>query len=337
MSDNSKRKPSNAITLSEKYYLFTQKYESNPTINNIVKIMEEVTQNPNSLDLKKLNDLINEAGDILEQLPPDEKELFERVRNHVLNDVSKKIDKSLTKWDIFKNEVSNNNWNFEPLNRAIDIIDKNEEMFNFLRTGYSNATFKERENFKKREEEDVNTVKELLKNEILPWATENVSAFNKDLIRRNITSKTKAIESRKERSSNMMFAKWLKSKRKSQNMTLAEMGEKASVSASYIQRLESGNRNIPSVPILKSFAEALDIPHAEIMAVVNEEEPVKVTTLVSDTEYYLTDSYATSEQKRLLKELIQIALSDSDFTVKDMTTVSDIIQDLKTTLHKNKN
>ena len=80
MAENSKGKElTNAMTLSEKYVLFTEKYEANRAINDIVILMKEVSDNdkPTSLDLEKLDDLIRESKAMLDQLLPEEKDLLE--------------------------------------------------------------------------------------------------------------------------------------------------------------------------------------------------------------------------------------------------------------------
>ena len=48
--------------------------------------------------------------------------------------------------------------------------------------------------------------------------------------------------------------------REAQGVSLAELGDRAGISASYLNRIELGERLAPSLPIIKNIADALNLP-----------------------------------------------------------------------------
>ncbi len=66
-----------------------------------------------------------------------------------------------------------------------------------------------------------------------------------------------------------MYYNKLKYIRKSQKMTLEELGRRAGVSAGYICHLENGSRKHPSIEVMESIAKALNKTIFEIF--FNEE------------------------------------------------------------------
>lgn len=323
------------ISLSEQYYNFTKKYENNEHINKIIQLMEQLSERPNTPDLRHLEDTLEQNQIYIDGLETSEKEIFERVLNQTLYDVNKKLNKNLTRWEFFKKIVDENGW--DVVKEAINIIDENEYEAERVNAGYTDITVEERNKFKERELEDIEHLDAVIENKLKPWVKENVSIFNADYIRRSIATKRKAIESRVERSTDVRFANWLKATRKSKKMTLAELSAKTGTSASYLQRLETGKRKVPTLPVIKAISEGLEVPYYEVLSVIGneEEEPVSLNEVIEKHEFTIKDEYATSEQKKFLKEILSIATGEN-FSVVDMNKMSEMVMELQNSINHKK-
>jgi len=69
------------------------------------------------------------------------------------------------------------------------------------------------------------------------------------------------------------FGIMLKHYRKLKNLSLKELENLCGVSASYINRLERGERRSPSISVILRLAGVLDIPSSVLLAAINIKEP----------------------------------------------------------------
>lgn len=328
-----KKESRKVISLSEQYYNFTKKYMDDEHIGKIIKLLEQLTEKPNTPDLRYLEEYLEQNQKYIDELDKKEKEIFERVLNQTLYNVNKKLNKNLTKWEFFKKIVEENGWDI--VQKAIDIIEENDKEAERVNAGYTDITAEERIQFKEREREDIERLDELIENEIKPWAKDNISSFNADYIRRSLAQKRKTIENRVERSTDARFANWLNATRKSKKMTLQALSVKTGISASYLQRLEKGKRRVPTLTVVKSIADGLDVPYHEVLSVIGneEEKPLSLNEVIEKQEFLVKDEYATSEQKKFLKEILAIATGD-DFSVQDMNQISSLVLELQGSINK---
>ena len=88
----------------------------------------------------------------------------------------------------------------------------------------------------------------------------------------------------------MRFSEYLKMMRKKRDMSQRELALKANVSNAEISRIEAGQRKTPSTTVLKSLAQALDVPEVDML---------KAAGAMSDQE----EAPISPEILRLVKEL----------------------------------
>lgn len=74
------------------------------------------------------------------------------------------------------------------------------------------------------------------------------------------------LEKRLERTVNNNFSSLIKGLRSDRGLSLVEAGKLAGVSASYINRLEMGDRKAPSIPIIEKLADALAVDVSVLLA-----------------------------------------------------------------------
>lgn len=103
------------------------------------------------------------------------------------------------------------------------------------------------------------------------------------------------------------FGSIIKYARESKNQSLKELEDITGISASYINRLENGERQAPSVPIASELADALELDLAMLLEVCNN----KSDDLKSIAELILTNDFTIGgiiigkEAKELLVSLIE--------------------------------
>jgi len=87
------------------------------------------------------------------------------------------------------------------------------------------------------------------------------------------------------------FGIMLKHYRKLKNLSLKQLEEISGVSASYVNRLERGERKSPSITKILQLAEALEIPNSVLVATIIQEprknEKVDLSELLIKHEYLL--------------------------------------------------
>ena len=92
------------------------------------------------------------------------------------------------------------------------------------------------------------------------------------------------------------FGQYLHRVRKDRHLTLVDLGEEVGRSASFLSRLERGERGLLSLPLLRDLARALAIDYAELVARTGQAVP----TALPELRRYLADKYgldaATADQ-----------------------------------------
>lgn len=113
------------------------------------------------------------------------------------------------------------------------------------------------------------------------------------------------------------FGDLVKEKREERGYSYAQLGELSGLSASYISRLEKGERRAPSYSVIQKLSEALEMNKNELESVFGQDN------IVSDK----TDSLV---QKKLaiLNDYILICRTKKAFTIDDNLEVLSIIKDI---------
>lgn len=128
-----------------------------------------------------------------------------------------------------------------------------------------------------------------------------------DLI--TLERKLKIFENRLVRKINDNFGYMLRSLREQRGLSLAKLGDIAGISSSYINRIELGERNAPSLPVIESLAEALSVETSVLLnAAGMNTEGNEVKSL---TELVFSNNISLAENGRILspekkKEFIEL-------------------------------
>jgi transcriptional regulator with XRE-family HTH domain len=132
------------------------------------------------------------------------------------------------------------------------------------------------------------------------------------------------------------FGIMLKHYRKLKNLSLKQLEEISGVSASYVNRLERGERKSPSITKILQLAEALEIPNSVLVATIIQEprthEKIALSELLIKHEYLLNGEELSREAKeRLLKIIEHIAQCqwNSDTKVRDIFVLAELIDQFK--------
>lgn len=100
------------------------------------------------------------------------------------------------------------------------------------------------------------------------------------------------------------FGSIIKYARESKNLSLKELEDRTGISPSYINRLENGERQAPSIPIATELADALDLDLVMLLDACNS----KSDDVKSIAELLLTNDF-TINGKVLGKEAKEILIS----------------------------
>lgn len=126
--------------------------------------------------------------------------------------------------------------------------------------------------------------------------------------------------------------------RERMNFSLKDLESKTGVSASYIMRVEKGERKCPSIPIVEALADALDLDMAELLELSSEKSNTDVkslSTLLLTSNFLFGDVIAEPDAKEILVELIE-KIQDSEWSneskLHDSYTIIQKIDDLKAIL-----
>ena len=133
------------------------------------------------------------------------------------------------------------------------------------------------------------------------------------------------------------FGIMLKHYRKLKNLSLKQLEEISGVSASYVNRLERGERKSPSITKILQLAEALEIPNSILVATIIQEprknEKISLSELLIKHDYFLNGEEELSRQarERLLKIIEHIAQCQwsSDTKIRDLYVLAELVDQFK--------
>jgi transcriptional regulator with XRE-family HTH domain len=131
------------------------------------------------------------------------------------------------------------------------------------------------------------------------------------------------------------FGIMLKHYRKLKNLSLKQLEEISGVSASYVNRLERGERKSPSITKILQLAEALEIPNSVLVATIIQEprthEKVDLSELLIKHEFLLNGRELTREAKQnLLKIIEHIAQCQwADTKIRDLYVLAELVDQFK--------
>lgn len=148
--------------------------------------------------------------------------------------------------------------------------------------------------------------------------------------------KLKIYENRIERNLNESFGSLVKHLRQKAGYTLQEVQDISGISASYIHRIEKGERKAPSFKIIEKLADALQTDRATLLALANlevDENIVSIDELLYANNFTIDGQVANKKQKTILvKMLTKIVTCEWSPATKhlDSGEILMLIEELKT-------
>src|SRR5690606_33622228 len=119
------------------------------------------------------------------------------------------------------------------------------------------------------------------------------------------------------------------------NLSLREMREKTGISESYINRIENGNRECPSFPVIEKLASALGVEPVDLLEVSskNNNKVVSLEQLLFSREFTVDGvNKFSSEAVALLLDLIDVVYEvrwEKDTLIADIYEISEAVDNLK--------
>lgn len=114
--------------------------------------------------------------------------------------------------------------------------------------------------------------------------------------------------------------------REAQGVSLAELGDRAGISASYLNRIELGERLAPSLPIIKNIADALNLPLEHLIELSIEstgESQLLLSELILGNDFIIRGKTVNQEIKECLLTLIETIV---DFKWGDEEKIEEIYE-----------
>jgi transcriptional regulator with XRE-family HTH domain len=132
------------------------------------------------------------------------------------------------------------------------------------------------------------------------------------------------------------FGIMLKHYRKLKNLSLKQLEEISGVSASYVNRLERGERKSPSITKILQLAEALEIPNSVLVATIIQEprthDKIALSELLIKHEYLLNGKQLSKEAKESLLKIVE-HLAQCQWSpgtkILDLFVLSELIDEFK--------
>lgn len=130
----------------------------------------------------------------------------------------------------------------------------------------------------------------------------------------NFNRRLRIFEKRMERQVSVNLGLALKRLRENKGLSLSKLGDLTGVSASYINRIELGQRKAPSFPIIEKIANVLNVPAHSLLNIASGDEDVKAPTITevlyaSNISITEDGTPMTSAAKEQLIEIIEFITS----------------------------
>lgn len=104
----------------------------------------------------------------------------------------------------------------------------------------------------------------------------------------------------------------LKYYREKRGFTLKNLEEKTGVSASYLNRLEKGSRNCPTIEVLDLISKGLDISINCLLAIPSEVKIKSFEELLIRNDFIINEKRSELEIKQKIIELFEIIKKSND-------------------------
>jgi transcriptional regulator with XRE-family HTH domain len=125
--------------------------------------------------------------------------------------------------------------------------------------------------------------------------------------------------------------------RQQKGLSLRDLESLTSISQSYLNRLEKGERKSPGVGISSKIAKALGIPLTTLLDISTKDVPAEEAQTISELLLYndfkiVEDKVISKEAKQILVEIIEFIITcvwNEETKIGDILELSELIQDFK--------
>lgn len=296
---------------------------NNQSIENEVLSLEKRVKSGENVSLEEIQELDNHIRTFNFKEAPFERLVKTRMEN-IKAKVLKKTNPSVTKWDIFKEEIESRD-GLEDLKALLEIIDQKR---------FEDTITKE-------ELDIINSMYDSIR---MSNALNLLSPFDKAKAQTEIDKKIRLFRKKLNRVIDQDFGSWIKQLRKEKGYSLKDLENVSGVTASYIHRIETGARKSPSVPIAESLAKALGVNPDEFFKKLNllsesnsnEEATYSLTDLLSLNNFTINGKLVTREQKNALLNLVNnVITADWDNKLEEGMKLIQDIDKVKIALEEN--
>ena len=282
-------------------------YENNifEKIESDINILLRKKKNHEHISSKEVSEIDNKLNEIISNNYSSNKLIIDTFKQNMwsLRPYALKCEKIYTtKWQLFMEDINKlEGEKFDSLKNLVNLIEEK-----------SNDTISE---------EELNEINIEYSN-VLPIIYNNLLDFEKNRATNEINKKIKIFKNRLTRFGGDDFGSWIRALRKSKNYSLKKLESLSGITASYIHRIETGTRNVPSLSVVESLGKALGVSSQELFSKLNvntkmveesTQEKVTLQQLIAFNTFYLDGVKASTTQKNAIIKVITNILS-SDWT-----------------------
>ncbi|MBP1153939.1 MULTISPECIES: helix-turn-helix transcriptional regulator [unclassified Paenibacillus] len=123
---------------------------------------------------------------------------------------------------------------------------------------------------------------------------------------------------------------------KVKDLSLKQLEEMSQVSSSYINRLERGEKTSPSLPVVFSLAESLEIPYSVLMATIfqkaEEHGQPSISDVLIQSNFVLNDQQLSKEARSILIRINEFLVDckwNAETKVKELYMLSEMLDEFK--------
>lgn len=290
--------------------------DSQLSIEELINELERNQKNNEKVSLGDIEELENMLFESDSISGPVEYFLRNKLYNLKRYALSVEMNKRVTKWELFRNDISHlKGEKFDKLKSLVEIIDENKD-----------ATI----------DEDLLSEIEKSFEGLSYFIHHEFNEFDRDRILNEISKRIKLFRNRTIRIiKNNDFADYLKNLRQEKGYSLRELEQVSGVTASYIHRLETGERKTPSVPIAEKLADGLGVDRNiffEKLEILNPEAPISLIESLKNRPYLVGDKELKLDTQSVLADIIQTVL-ECEWSVEsrlpDTLKITSLIDKLK--------